>query len=193
MSTALVLLVLHLSLAALASPTLAQDSARPFSAPALDEPASAPVVAAPTFFKSGVKYDPKSHQWRDLYSSKPINLGLPGVSDRYGAQNVVASNDLVAANAGPGTGSGSTGNSWFTFNHVVIFSLLGVGIATAIVVPVCLGVSRHHHHLHHQQDVWQRNNAAGYFFFHNQTLPVPKLILPPPPHEHGSPKPPPGN
>jgi hypothetical protein len=152
-----------------------------------------PSQEVPTVFKSGAKYDPTAHRWLDRYSGKPMNLGLPGVSDRYGAQNVIATNDVIAANSGPGTGSGTTGGGTFTFKHCLIFTLIGLGIATSIAVPVAVGVSRHDHYVHHQQDVWQQNNAAAYFFFHNQTIPGPKFILPPPPPfiHHGKPSGPP--
>jgi hypothetical protein len=145
---------------------------------------------APTFFKSGAKYDSATHQWKDRYNGKTIDLGLPGVAGRYGCQNLIADNDVIAA--GPGSG-GTTNVSSNNHNYKqwLILTLLGLGIATSIAVPIAVGVHYHHNH-HHQQIIWQRNQVASYYFFHNQTLPIPKLILPPPPPvEHSAPPPPP--
>lgn len=147
------------------------------------------IEEVPTYFKSGAKYDTEKHRWTDRYNGKVIDLGLPGVAGRYGAQNVVADNDLIAS--GPGSAGTTTTNTGSHYKQWLLFTLLGLGIATSIAVPIALGVHHHHNH-HHQQLIWQRNQVAAYYYFHNQTLPIPKLILPPPPPmEHAAPPPPP--
>ncbi len=146
----------------------------------------------PVYFASGAKYDTETHQWKDRYNGKSIDLGIPGVAGRYGAQNVVADNTLVADSTGPGSGATTPSTSYFTWKNFIIITVLGLGIATSIAVPVALGAHHHHHHNFNNLTPQQQNQLAIYSFFHNQTLPIPKLILPPPPPvEHGGPPPPP--
>src|SRR5208283_1072478 len=102
-------------------PAMAQSVSNAAGQTQLIEPAAAPAAVPPTVFESGVKYDPHSHQWRDRFSGRPMNLGLPGVSDRYGAQNVIADNNVIAASSGPGSGSGATTGFW-SYKKFLIFS-----------------------------------------------------------------------
>jgi hypothetical protein len=188
LSSFLLLLALHFC--CVAGPAAAQSNASAASDGSLLEPAAAPAEEPRTVFQSGVKYDPISHQWLDRYNGKPMNLGLPGVEGRYGAQNVLASNDVIAANSGPGSGTTTTTANFWNYKKFLIFSLLGLGIATSIVVPICVGAAYHDHQFHHQQNTWQANQLAAYYFFHNHTFSPPPIFVIFHEH-HGHPKPPP--
>lgn len=185
LSVYLLLLALHICCGVY--PALAQSAATAGLPSALVEPASPAADQPQSVFKSGVKYDPVSHQWRDRYNGKAMDLGLPGVADRYGAQNVIADNTVIAAN-GPGSGSGGPANSSFwNFKTFFIGGLLGLGVATAIVVPIVLGVGSHNAHNNNPT----YNQTAVYYFFHNQTISPPHFFVPPPHIFHSGEKPPP--
>ncbi len=131
-------------------------------------------------FKSGVKFDPASHRWVDRHSGRAMDLGLPGVSEKFGGSNVISAVSSSSSN------NDTTTTSIFPWKKFLIFSALGLGIATSIAVPIACGV--HHHHNNNQTNA---NHVAIYYYFHNQTLPVPHLILPPPPPVFIHVKPPP--
>jgi hypothetical protein len=133
-------------------------------------------------FKSGVKFDPASHQWVDRYSGKAMQLGLPGVAEKFGGRNVISAVSTSTSNSDTTTTTTST----FPWKKFLILSALGLGIATSIAVPVACGV--HHHHNNNNQNA---NNLAMYYYLHNQTLPVPHFVLPPAPPVFIHIKPPP--
>jgi len=128
----------------------------------LPRAAAAPV---PLHFKSGVKYDPSKHEWVDRYSNKVVNLGIPGLNGKYGAQ------ELLADSSTSTTTTTSTTAGGFPWKKFIIVTVMIAGVATAIAVPIACG----HHNHHHGNNNAQQNQAAAYYFFHNQTLPVPTI------------------
>lgn len=167
------------------------------------EPAAPPAEPAPVYFKSGVKYDPASHQWLDRHSGKPVAIGPPAFMERYGAAlmtgncnagiRLIADNTntgapVIAANSTTGGSQNTAGISSSTWKKFLIFSLLGLGTATAITLPIALGI--HHHHTNFSDP--KANQLAIYYYFHNQTLPTQHFVLPPPHFDHGGPSGPKG-
>jgi|GEM_PF-7124752 len=129
----------------------------------VDLPASA-AADLPVHFKSGVKYDPIKHEWIDRYSNKVVDLGVPGLTGKYGANQLLAD-----ASTSTSTNTATTAGG-FPWKKFIIITVIIAGVATAIAVPVALG---HHHHNGNANT--QNNQAAAYYFFHNQTLPIPTV------------------
>ncbi|MBS1990123.1 MAG: hypothetical protein JSS83_06365 [Cyanobacteria bacterium SZAS LIN-3] len=134
---------------------------------------------APVHFKAGVKYDPVKHEWIDRYSNKSVDLGLPGLTGKYGANQLIADSSTS-------TTTTSTAAGGFPWKKFIIITVMIAGVATAIAVPIACGV---HHHNNNANT--QNNQAAAYYFFHNQTLPIPTVPHGPNPFVPTGIKPPP--
>ncbi|MBS2009520.1 MAG: hypothetical protein JST01_20875 [Cyanobacteria bacterium SZAS TMP-1] len=186
LSLFLTILALNLfsSIPVLANAAAEAETANIAEAASVETAADVPLPAAateeaPVHFKAGVKYDPVKHQWLDRYSNKTVDLGLPGLNGKYGA------NQLLADASTSTTTTTTVGG--FPWKKFIIITVMIAGVATAIVVPIVLGV---HHHNNNANT--QNNQAAAYYFFHNQTLPIPTVPHGPNPFvPSGGEKPPP--
>ena len=117
--------------------------------------------------------------------------GLFGAGGNGGAGGAGVGGDGGTAGTGGVGGTGGAGGTggrfaWFQPKQILFFTIIGLIIATAIVVPIAVGVNTHQHNAHHQREISNAQNLARWMYINNQLQTPPQL---PPPVQPFTPTP----